>query len=780
MKKQLMDISLHHPAAFPLKTLLGLAWILSMACSHGAPNASKQTLTNQSHLFSEYQTDILPILVEYCYDCHMDGSEEGGLDFDHFQSLASMTEDRKTWLRVQEYLNLQLMPPEDKAQPKADEVSKIVSWINSAIFPVDPNNPDPGHVILRRLNVVEYQNTVRDLLHVESDLSSLLPPDDSGHGFDTVGGTLSISPSHIQKYLNAAETAISQLFQDLHYKNPVNSLNLQKITGSGIISDKDYLFMTNGQLKYKLRTTAPGDYKIQIKAYSTSSAGEHAKMQIQRRHTEIKTFEVKADKSSPEIYTIETTLHPSQQEISVHFLNDHYDPEQGTDRNLFIQEIKLIGPIKDRTKHVKQVFPERNHLESDESYALRILHPFANKAFRRPVSEEEVKPLLQFLQLAKRRGDHFEQGITLALQAILISPDFLFREESNGSPHETFRKAEFIDEHSLATRLSYFLWSTTPDQSLRELADKGELRANLSHQIQRMLKDPRSNELISNFAGQWLKLRDLETITPNPQLYPEATLKLRRVMRRETELFVADIIQNNGNILDFLHSDYTFLNDELARHYDIRGIDGSHFRKVTLPDQRRGGLMTHASILSLSSTPTRTSPVLRGQFVLENILDTPAPPPPPNIPSLLDDHADSETLGLREQLAIHREKPDCSGCHNLMDPIGLAFEHYDAIGRWRDSNQGKAIEPWGKLISGETFEDATQLRDIIYNTKQSDFLHCIISKLLTYSLGRGIEYYDKPALENIAHQVETNGFKAHTLIQAICESIPFQMKRIHP
>lgn len=770
-----MNTFFHQNLTKPIIPIIGLVWIFCVTCIYAAQD--------QRDLFKEYQHDILPILEEYCYDCHMDGSEKGGLDLDQFQSLNSMIEDRKTWKHVKEYLSLQLMPPEDKNQPSEDEVEKILAWVNDAVFHVDPNNPDPGHVILRRLNAKEYENTVQDLLQVDSKLSNLLPPDDSGYGFDTVGGALSVSSSHIEKYLNAAETAISQLFQNYNYSAPYQTFDLKTVGGEGILSGNDYLLMSNGQVKPRLEHFYPGNYTMQVKAYSTSSAGKYAKMQIRQQGRPSKTFDVNATKESPQTYSIKVQLKASRKKktpFSIHFINDHYEPKAGTDRNLFIQEITLIGPITDNAHKAKKVLPPRNVDESDEEYALRVLHPFVNRAFRRPVTIAEVKPLLKFLELANKRGDDFQQGLTLAMQAVLVSPNFLFREETGGYQHETFKQAEFIDEHALASRLSYFLWSTMPDEQLRSLADKGKLRENFGAQIKRMLKDDRSQQLVSNFTGQWLKLRDLELLTPNPQLYPEATIELRQLMRKETELYVSDVLKRGGNLLDFLKSDYTFLNDKLARHYDIRGIDGGHFRKVKLPDKRRGGLMTHASVLSISSTSNRTSPVLRGQFVLENILDTPAPPPPPNIPSLLDVHIDSDSLSLREQLAIHRKEPDCAGCHNLMDPIGLAFQNYDAIGRWRDKVQGHPVEPWGKLVSGESFQNSEELLQILYKNKRHEFLHSIITKLLTYGLGRGIQYYDKPALELISHKVKQNDYNAHTLIQAICESTPFQMKRIQP
>ncbi len=740
------------------------------------PSDSAQSLVT----FRHYQTEILPILTEYCYECHMDGSDEGGLDLDLYESLESMTAERKTWQHIQEHLSLKLMPPEDKPQPSAEETQKILEWIESTIFAVDPNHPDPGHVTLRRLNATEYENTLRDLLHVTSNLKALLPPDDTGHGFDTIGGALSTSPSHIEKYLNAAETAIAQALQNLHYKNPVKTVPLKRLDGNGLLTDHAYLLMTEGQARYPIKQLAQGKYRIEIRAYSTEALGEHAKMQVQLHGVPLQTFEVLAQKTAPKTYTLETELSDKQRALSIHFLNDYYDPETGSDRNLFIENINIIGPILDHAKKATQVFPARMHSESDNDYAHRVLFTFANKAFRRPVSHEEIRPLLGFLQTAANNGDTFEQGLALALQAILISPDFLFKEEPTTQTNNKHTRATPISEHALATRLSYFLWSTTPDKTLRELADTGQLRAQLSKQVLRMIKDKKFEQFITNFSGQWLKLRDLEKLTPNPQLYPEATLELRQLMREETQLYLTEIFQNNKNLLRLLDSNYTYLNDQLAHHYDIRGIDGPQFRKTTLPNNRRGGIITHASLLSLTSTPLRTSPVLRGQFILENILDTPAPPPPPNIPALSENAADDQTLKLREQLALHRKNPDCAGCHNLMDPIGLAFENYDAIGRWRDHTQGEAIDSKGKLVTGETFQDATELRHILYETKRSEFLHCLISKIMTYSLGRGIEYYDKPTLHAIAKQVQEHDYSAHQLILAICESTPFQMKRPNP
>jgi hypothetical protein len=434
----------------------------------------------------------------------------------------------------------------------------------------------------------------------------------------------------------------------------------------------------------------------------------------------------------------------------------------------------LDGPPPPKPSSHRRILVDRKDGEHDSAYALRVLNLFATKAFRRPTRDGEVERYLELVALAKDEG--VEHGILLALEAMLVSPAFLYREEPQPEPDNS-KKIQQIDEHSLATRLSYFFWSTMPDATLRDLADRGELRKNLDAELDRLIRDPRSQQFVSNFTGQWLRLRDVEASLPARREFPRFNPRLRDSMRRETEMLFDHIVRNDLPMATLLDASFTFLNDDLARHYGIDGVKGDDFRKVDLSDTRRHGILGHGSFHLLTSYPLRTSPVLRGKYVLENLLDTAPPPPPPNIPQLEPPSRHGDQLSLREQMEKHREDPSCSSCHALMDPIGFGLENFDATGAWRDRDNGKPIDSSGQLIDGHKFQGVEELRKVLVTDHRSEFHRSVASKLLTYSLGRGLDWYDKPALDRIVTETEAANGSSRALIRAVVDSVPFQYRR---
>jgi hypothetical protein len=466
-------------------------------------------------------------------------------------------------------------------------------------------------------------------------------------------------------------------------------------------------------------------------------------------------------------------------------LNDYYNPgdpnPRNRDRNLHVHTLELEGPIgepppKPPQSHTDIFFTDPKSAGGEVEAVSDILSLFVSRAFRRPVRKEEVARLVQLYKIGRQDKLEFEQSVALAMKAVLVSPSFLFRGEVQPSPDDP-RAVHPVDEYALASRLSYFLWSSMPDRELLSLAWKGELRQNYEAQVRRMLADPRAAALARNFAGQWLELRSLEKVMPDRKRFPAFNSQLAHDMRQETERFFQHIQQENRSVLEFLEADYTFLNERMARHYGIPEVRGGDFRKVQLKDSRRGGVLTHASILTLTSNPTRTSPVKRGKWVLENLLGLPPPPPDPDAPPLPEDTQALGAASLRELLLKHREAPACAACHANMDPIGLAFENFDPIGAWRDKDGPHDIDPTGTLANGRFINGPPQLRALLSRDYRQEYLTCLTEMLLTYALGRGLEYYDRPTVETIVQSLENGGYRFTTLVLGIANSNPFQLRR---
>ena len=600
-----------------------------------------------------FSREVPPLLLEYCVTCHGGTKPRGQLPLDQLAQKPDFAKNIVAWEKVLTVLRGGDMPPPGRKRPEPAVFQRAAAAIDAELERTYARLPrDPGRVTIRRLNRVEYRNTIRDLMGVDYPATEELPSDDVGYGFDNIADVLSLAPVHLEKYLAAAEKIVSEVFLD----------------------------------------------------------------------------------------------------------------------------------VKRRERFLSWRGDARNPREA----ARRILTEFARRAYRRPVSPQEVERLLQLVDKARQDGDGPEEALQVAFKAVLVSPHFLFRIERDPAPDEKrplplpaerYVPGVYpISEYELATRLAYFLWSSMPDEELFQLADKGQLRQNLDAQVKRMLQSPKSRALVENFAGQWLQLRNLSSIMIDPKLFPRYDAFMRESMQRETEMYFEYILREDRSILEFLDSDYTFLNERLARHYGIEGVQGLEMRLVKLPDRRRGGILTHASILTVTSNPTRTSPVKRGKFILENILGTPPPPPPPDVPELDNDKNAVLTGSLRQRMEKHRENPGCAVCHVKMDALGFGLENFDAIGAWRTKDGSFEIDPSGTLPDGTTFRNPAELRQALL--QQADqFRRCLAEKLLTYALGRGLEPTDNVFLREIVAQTKQGGDRFSALILAIVHSDPFQLRR---
>ncbi|MFM7103068.1 MAG: DUF1592 domain-containing protein, partial [Verrucomicrobiota bacterium] len=683
------------------------------------------------------------------------------------------------------------MPPPKKPQPDPAERERVVQWADTTLFPVDPANPDPGRVTLRRLNRVEYDNTIRDLVGVDFQPAADFPQDDVGYGFDNIGDVLSLPPVLWERYLRAAEMVLDEAVVSgprqpkARFHSPAE---IQGHVGNSAVAT----LSTNGEMHLDVAVAHAGEYEFKVKAYGDQAGTEKVRMSVKLDGRSLEEFEVRRGKGDPKFYEHRVAVEPGRHRVSVAFLNDHYLEKQvevkrpnGTvrkekrieDRNLQVLGIEVVGPYTDQppplTEAHRRIFFREPAGGNEPGVAREVIGRFARRAFRRPVARDEVDRLMGLYDRARREGEGHVLAVKHALTAVLVSPHFLFRGELQPEPDNP-RAVHPVNEHALASRLSYFLWSTLPDDRLMDLASRQQLRRQWTTEVRRMLADPRARALTDNFAGQWLQLRTLAIVAPDARRFPDFDPALRGAMARETELLFEHIVKENRPVTEFLTADYTFVNGRLARHYGLEAVPGDAFQRVSLAGTPRAGLLTHGSFLTLSSNPTRTSPVKRGKWVLENILGTPPPPPPPGVPPL----EEKELKGtLRQRMEQHRENPGCASCHHRMDPIGFGFEHFDGIGRYRQKDGEQAVEPAGELSPGETFADHRELIRLLSERRQEDFLRCLTEKLFTYALGRGLEYYDRPAVAAAMARARQGGLRFSELILGVVESVPFQQRR---
>ena len=737
-----------------------------------------------------FDTKIKPFLTTYCNGCHNSTKQAGSVTLDAYINESHAKKDRMTWETIVNVVASGEMPPKKKPQPSKEDKEAFLGWVENTMIKVDCTSPkDPGRVTLRRLNRAEYNNTIRDLCGVDFSPADDFPSDDVGYGFDNIGDVLSMQPVLLEKYLTAAEkvldTAIvsldgvrssNQSFRPQTILVTPRSAKLREKSPQGREIVRIVLVEEGSAFLEKFNFSADGEYILRVKAWGEPSGEEAPKIAIRLDGKEAKSFTVDAtEKTKAKPYEVKLKVSTGERRVAVAFTNPAADKKS---RIVHLEAIEIEGPIgggskplPESTKRILQAIPKT---EADNKTAAKVvLTKFATRAYRRPVTADEIQRLLKLYDIAEGQGDPFEKAIRLPLKAILVSPNFLFRVEADPKSPDEVRT---ISDYEFATRLSYFLWSTMPDDTLIQLADTGELRKPgiLEGQVKRMLKDPKSKALVDNFAGQWLMLRNIRTLSPDTGLFPTWDEPLRDAIIRETELYFDYIVREDRSVLEFLDSDYTFANERLAKHYSLPNVRGAEFQKVKLTDTKRGGVITQASILLVTSNPTRTSPVKRGKWILDNILGTPPPPPAPDIPEL---PPVGELKGtLRQQMESHRSNPACATCHAKMDPLGFGLENFDAIGRWRELDNKQKIDPSGVLPGGAKFSGPSELRKILLG-KSEAFRNCLSEKLLTYALGRGLEYQDKCAVNDLSKKLTKGNDQFSQLVLAILETDAFQKRR---
>jgi mono/diheme cytochrome c family protein len=751
------------------------------------------------------------IVSQYCVTCHNQRLKTGGLTLDS-NEIADVAAHAETWEKVVRKLRAGAMPPAGARRPDAATYHSLTAWLEGELDRSAAARPDPGRPLLHRLNRAEYENAIRDLLAVDVDAASLLPPDDSAYGFDNISDVLGFSPSLQERYISAAQkiSALAvgssdvkpgsetyRVRQDLSQNQHIEGLPLGTVGGLSVRHtfplDGDYVFQTRlyrTNLNIVRGLEYPTEFEVAIDGTRVhlvtiggnadlaslfeqpTEAGDAVELRMRVR------VPVKAGPHEVAATFVENL--PVQDAVRLQsFLRSSADNFDWAGRP-HIQMLTVAGPFNAAgpgdTPSRRRVFTCRPASRASElPCAKQIITTLARRAYRQPVSDADVRQILPFYEAGRRQGT-FETGIEKALQRILVSPRFVFRVErdpvglSAGTVHP-------VTDVELASRLSFFLWSSIPDDQLLRVAADGKLSnpATLDAQVQRMLADPKSHALVENFAGQWLHLRNVRSVLPNSDEFPDFDDNLRESFRRETELFFESIIREDRNVLDLLTAAYTFVNERLARHYGIPGVYGSRFRRVAVTDEARKGLLGQGSILAVTSHAERTSPVVRGKWILENLLGTPVPPPPPDVPQLKENQEGEKPRTMREQMAEHRANPTCATCHKIMDPIGFALENFDAVGAWRTRDAGSPIDASGELVDGTKVDGVVTLRQALVG-RPDVFTGVMTEKLLTYALGRGLDYHDMPAVRAIVRSAGQRGYRFSSIVSGIVHSTPFLMR----
>jgi mono/diheme cytochrome c family protein len=747
---------------------------------------------------------------QYCVGCHNQKNATAGVALNGID-VADAAGNAAILERVLRKLRTGEMPPAGMPRPAAPAVAAFTKSLEESLDRAAAANPNPGRPAVHRLNRAEYSNAIRDVLALDIQPGAALPVDDSGYGFDNIGDVLSVSPALLEKYMSAARLVSRLAVGDTTVKPSAEDLPARRDGPGGggkerneRVSD-DLPFDSRGGFALRYYFPVDAEYVIRVRIGQGGGPGGDRKLEIRQPVAAgLRTIGVTflRESAKPEIALLggrgapppppppaggtavpggrppgpmaELDLRLDGVKLKRFEVPENNNPPQATGLTIS-GPYNVTGPGD--TPSRARIFVCRPATAKDEEPCARtILAGVGRRAFRRPLTDADLKPLLAFYRSGREERD-FDFGIEKALRALLVSPDFLFRIEQDppaAAPATVYR----ISDLELASRLSFFLWSTVPDDQLLALAEKGKLRepAVLDAQVRRLLDDPRADSLVTNFAGQWLYIRNLEQQKPDPDIFPEFDESLRQSFRHETELFFQNIVREDRSVMELLDANYTFLNQRLAEHYGVPNIYGAQFRKVTLTDPNRGGLLGQGSILTVTSYPNRTSVVQRGKWILDNLLGSPPPPPPQNFDLESKGH-DGRVLTMREAMELHRANAICQSCHARMDPIGFALENYDGVGKWRDRDAGGVIDASGKLPGGVQFEKAAGLKKILVSDYRDQFEDTVTEKFLTYALGRGLEYYDKPAVRSIMRQAERDNFRISALIGAIVKSTPFQMRR---
>ena len=748
---------------------------------------------------------------QYCVTCHSARLKSGDLVLEN-ADVAHLANNVEMWEKVVRKLRAGVMPPQGARRPDDATMHALIASLESSLDQAAEARPNPGRPLLHRLNRAEYKNAIRDLLALDVDVATLLPPDDSAYGFDNISDVLGVSPSLQERYLTAAGK-ISRLAvgdrsmrpgsdtyrvpQDLSQNQHIEGLPLGTVGGLQVRHtfplDAEYEFRTQlyrTNLNIVRGLQYPSEFEISIDGRQVhhvtiggnddlaamfdkpTDTGDAVELRMRVR------VPVKAGPHEVTVTFIENMALKDTVRLQP-FLRSSADNFDWAGRP-HIQTFTVTGPFNadgtGDTASRREIFtcrPTSSRRERD--CATQILSRLARRAYRQPVSKAELEPILGFYDAARKKGT-FENGIQRGLERILASPRFAFRVEHDPdsvTPGTPYR----ISDVELASRLSFFLWSSIPDDTLLDVASRGRLKdpAVLEQQVRRMLADPRSSALVENFAGQWLQLRNVRSVLPNSDEFPDFDDNLRQAFRRETELLFESIIREDRNVLDLLRADYTFVNERLARHYGIPGIYGSRFRRVPVTDEARKGLLGKGSMLAVTSHAERTSPVLRGKWVLENIVGLPVPPPPPDVPQLKPAEEGQKPKTLREQMAEHRTNPTCATCHKVMDPVGLSLENFDAVGAWRTQEAGGPIDVSGQLADGRPVDGVVTLRQAILDRPEL-FVGTMTEKLMIYALGRGVSAEDMPEVRRVLREASAHDYRFSSLVLGIVKSVPFQMR----
>ncbi len=799
--------------------------------------------TRAAEPVQEFQSSVQPILTQYCYDCHADGVNKGQVALDQFKTEADIRKNPELWWKVLKNVRAGIMPPLKKPHPNDQEKSKLVDWIKFDAFGINAKDIDPGRATVRRLNRVEYRNTVRVLMGYDFNATEEFPPDDTGYGFDTIGEVLSVSPMLLEKYMQAAETIVDNavpIVSKVVTQESIAGNEFLSADGDGggaggegktkkpPVDGSKMAFYKEANVSSTFDVRKAGDYRLVLNfvvrgAFDFDPGRCDVAFKVdgveQWRH------EFKWDAGKKFQYDLQQKFEPGEHTFLFELRPLVPANKQRFQLDLQVATVDVQGPLDQKfwtaPPNYHRFFPREappTGAAERNTYAREVLGAFTSKAFRRPVDDAVLDRLVNIAEIGyTSEGKGFEESMRRAMVAVLASPRFLFRVEQGVAPTEVRQASVALDEYALASRLSYFLWSGMPDEELRTLAAQKQLRAHLGDQVKRMLKDVRGQALIENFAGQWLELRDVGGVSinvgivfaqdaaaaPKPGAPPasQPTSRpagngqrrfgfnrppilfddpLRRALRREPEMLIGEVMRDDRSLSELLDGDHTYVNDVLAKLYNIPNITGTEMRRVPLrKDSPRGGLLTTAAVLAVTSNPTRTSPVKRGQFVLDNILGMPAPAPPPNIPPLEDaEKTAGQAMSFRQVLELHRNQALCRSCHARMDPLGLAFENFNALGSYREKERGLPIDSAGQLLTGEKFKDARDLKVILKDKHLTDFYRCLTEKMLTYALGRGLDYNDVETVDRIVDRMNREDGRFSALINGIVESAPFERRRV--
>lgn len=750
-----------------LTPILGI-WCLAIVGTSFAIQPKQQDRA----LETEFKKHIGPLIQSHCSKCHGGKEPAGNLILSNQVNLDDLAKNRALWNKIIFNVKSRTMPPNgglDDAQRL-----QIVTWYERALSS-DCKLADAGRVTLRRLNRLQYQNTVQDLLGIKLDLTKDFPSDDVGEGFDNIGDVLTVSPLLFEKYLSAAELATAAAIKTPREFDLEFDLGSMALTEGVSLTDNAELgYFATGIASAEFVTTEAGEYTLEFSAWAQQAGTEAARLLIVSDHNVLGLVSVTAKNGEIAEFKIPANIKAGQHTLTLKFDNDFYDPKNPDpaqrDRNLYVSKFKITKPISKATLPNGPItaLPKS---DSDIDTPMAVLSAFASKAFRRPATKQEVERLLKLYSLERSKKEPYESAIQTCIQAILTSPTFLFRVE-NGAK---LGADQPLNDYEIATRLSYFLWGSMPDNVLLGLAKAGQLKDTkaLSAQVSLMLNSSRARVLSSDFAAQWLQLRRIDSCSPDPKMFPEFNDELKADMLREVENLFMDTIYQNKSILTLVDSDRVFVNDRLAKLYGIQNVIGANFREVKVADLNRGGLFGTAAFLTVTSNPNRTSPVKRGKWILEQILGTPPPSPPPNVGNLPEDTVIKPTLPMKQRLEIHRNNPACSNCHRTMDALGYSLENLDPIGRYRNKDGDLDVDSSGELPDGTKINGVSDLKKMIQSRKR-DFVRCLTEKMLVYAIGRGLRTEDSCHIEKIVDTVEASGYKMQALIVAVVTSDPFR------